>query len=296
MGRFRSAMMDPVNPMFVTFKAIVDPAQAREYNRLGRRLNVSDTVLSLAVLSILLFTGWTMRLRDLALHLSGQRFSIAVFFYVVMFAAIMKVAGFYLELRMFRLEHRFHLTDQKIGAWLWDQAKAWLLGIAFASVAAEVVYFFIRQCGETWWIWSWAVFVLFFVMMAQLAPVLLLPLFYKFNPLDDVELKGRLERMSQKAGVRVRGVYEWKLSEKSKKANAALTGLGATRRILLADTLLNGYTKDEIEAVLAHELGHHVHQHIVWGIIVQSLVSLSVFYVTSQVLLYVLHGSEWFQS
>ena len=80
--------------------------------------------------------------------------------------------------------------------------------------------------------------------------------------------------MSERAGTRVRGVYRWKLSEKSKKANAALTGLGSTRRIILADTLLDNYTPDEIEAVLAHELGHHVHRHILKSILVQAGITL----------------------
>src|SRR5204863_5494485 len=102
-------------------------------------------------------------------------------------------------------------------------------------------------------------------------------------------LKDRLIRLSEHAGTRVRGVYEWKLSEKSKKANAALTGLGATRRIILADTLLQNYSDDEIEAVLAHELGHHVHKHILKSIAVQAGVTLLGFYAASLVLEYAIH-------
>ena len=92
--------------------------------------------------------------------------------------------------------------------------------------------------------------------------------------------------LSERAGTRVRGVYRWKLSEKSKKANAALTGLGATRRIILADTLLDNYTQDEIEAVLAHELGHHVHRHILKSIFVQALITLFGFWVANWTLHY----------
>src|SRR5205823_8627275 len=113
-----------------------------------------------------------------------------------------------------------------------------------------------------------------FVFFAQIAPIVFLRIFYKFEPLENENLKERLVRLSERAGTRVRGVYEWKLSEKSKKANAALTGLGATRRIILADTLLQNYSDDEIEAVLAHELGHHVHRHILKSIAVQAGISL----------------------
>ena len=140
-----------------------------------------------------------------------------------------------------------------MGAWWW-----------------KLLYFTIRQWPQHWWMLAWALFMGLFIVLAQLAPVVLFPIFYKFEPLDNEDLRRRLVVLSERAGTRVRGVYRWKLSEKSKKANAALTGLGATRRIILADTLLDNYTPEEIEAVLAHELGHHVHRHILKSIFVQA--------------------------
>ena len=131
---------------------------------------------------------------------------------------------------------------------------------------------------------AWALFLVLFVVLAQLAPLILFPIFYKFEPLHDEELKGRLVRLGERAGTRVRGIYKWHLSEKSKKANAALTGLGRTRRIILADTLLDNYSPDEIEAVLAHELGHHVHRHILKSILVQAAITLLGFYAANVVL------------
>jgi STE24 endopeptidase len=125
-----------------------------------------------------------------------------------------------------------------------------------------------------------------FTLLAQLAPVVLFPIFYKFEPLDDEDLRRRLVILSERAGTRVRGVYRWKLSEKSKKANAALTGLGPTRRIILADTLLDNYTPEEIEAVLAHELGHHVHRHILKSIFVQAGITLFGFWAANWALHY----------
>ena len=104
-------------------------------------------------------------------------------------------------------------------------------------------------------------------------------------------MKQRLVRLSESAGTRVRGIYKWHLSEKSKKANAALTGLGATRRIILADTLLDHYSPDEIEAVLAHELGHHVHKHILKSIFVQAGVTLFGFWAANFVLHYAIE--QW---
>src|SRR5207344_759657 len=135
-----------------------------------------------------------------------------------------------------------------------------------------------------WWIIAWLIFIGLFIFFAQIAPVVLFPLFYKFIPLQNDELKARLVRLGERAGTRVRGVYEWKLSEKSKKANAALTGLGNTRRIILADTLLANYSTEEIEAVLAHELGHHVHRHIFKSILVQAGITFVGFWAANFVL------------
>jgi STE24 endopeptidase len=112
--------------------------------------------------------------------------------------------------------------------------------------------------------------------------------------MENEELRRRLVLLSERAGTRVRGVYKWKLSEKSKKANAALTGLGATRRIILADTLLDHYSDDEIEAVLAHELGHHVHRHIFKSILVQAGITLAGFWVANEVLRYAVERGNRF--
>jgi STE24 endopeptidase len=111
-----------------------------------------------------------------------------------------------------------------------------------------------------------AVLWLFAIVMAQLAPVLIMPLFYKFRPLDDAELVSRLTALAERAGARVRGVYVMEMSSKTTTANAMLAGLGRTRRIILGDTLLRDYTPDEIETVLAHELAHHVHNDLIKGL------------------------------
>jgi STE24 endopeptidase len=125
--------------------------------------------------------------------------------------------------------------------------------------------------------------------------VVLFPLFYKFVPLQNEELKQRLVRLGERAGTRVRGVYEWRLSAKTKKANAALTGLGNTRRIILADTLLENYSEDEIEAVLAHELGHHVHGHLFKTILVELGVAFLGFWAANAVLQYAIYDLHMFQ-
>jgi len=268
-----------------------DTPEARRYNRIRRWLEVSDFVLGLAFLVVLLLTGWTGVLRDWAYRAAFQNYQLSVFLYVFMLLLAAKLLVLGLDYYGLKVEHRYHLSTQKTRSWLWDEVKGFLVGLVFAGVIAELLYFTIRESPERWWLIAWASFLVLFLVMAQLAPLVLFPIFYKFEPLENEDLKQRLVRLSERAGTRVRGIYKWNLSEKSNKANAALTGLGATRRIILADTLLDHYSPEEIEAVLAHELGHHVHRHILKSIFVQAGISLLGFWAAN----YVLHLSmeQW---
>ena len=263
-----------------------DTPEARQYSRIRRWLSVFDTSLGIVFLIVLLATGWSGELRNIALRIAHQHYVLAVFFYVLLLALISKALSLALDIYSFRLEHRFHLSNQSTGAWIVDELKGWLVGLILISLLSELVYWMIRSSPQHWWLISWAAFTALFVVFAQLAPVILFPIFYKFVPLENPGLRDRLVRLSERAGTHVRGVYEWKLSEKSKKANAALTGLGNTRRIILADTLLQNYSDDEIEAVLAHELGHHVHGHIFKSIVLQMVVTFVGFWAANEALRY----------
>src|ERR1700691_5727160 len=263
-----------------------DSPAARRYNQIQRWLGVGDFVIGSAFLVLLLVTGWSERLRDFALRRGFQNYALAVFVYLFFLLLISKALGFGLDYYGFRLERKFQLSTQKLRSWLWDEAKGFLVGLVLAGIVVELLYFMIRQSPQHWWLITWALFMMLFIVLAQIAPVVLFPIFYKFEPLDDEELRRRLVVLSERAGTRVRGVYRWKLSEKTKKANAALTGLGATRRIILPDTLLDNYTPDEIEAVLAHELGHHVHRHILKSILVQAAITLLGFWAANWTLHY----------
>ena len=263
-----------------------DSPEARRYNRIHRWLGIADFVLGSAFLVVLLITGWTGWLRDLALRRGFQNYTLAVFIYLFFLLLIGKVLGLGLDYYGFRLERRFQLSTQKLRSWLWDETKGFLVGLVLAAIVVELLYLMIRQSPQHWWIVTWAFFMVLFIVLAQIAPVVLFPIFYKFEPLDNEDLRRRLILLSEHAGTRVRGIYRWKLSEKSKKANAALTGLGSTRRIILADTLLDNYAPEEIEAVLAHELGHHVHRHILKSILVQAGTTLLGFWVANWVLHY----------
>jgi len=273
-----------------------DSPESQHYNHIKRWLSVADFGLGVVFLVVLLVTGWTGSLRDLAYHNASQNYNLAVFLYVVMLMLISKALGTPLDYYGFRLEHRYHLSNQKFRSWLWDEFKSLVIGLVLATVVVELLYLLLRHVPQLWWLIAWGIFLGLFVLLAQLAPVVLFPIFYKFEPLENEELKRRLVVLSEHAGTRVRGVYKWNLSEKSKKANAALTGLGATRRIILADTLLDHYSDDEIEAILAHELGHHVHKHILKSICIQAGISLFGFWLANEVLHYAIERSSLFST
>src|ERR1700676_756121 len=273
-------MADDPNP------AQTDSPEARRYNRIRRWLGIADFGVGFVLLIVLLGTGWSGWLRDFAYRLGFQNYSLSLFVYFLLLLVIGKTLGIGLDYYGFLLEHRFNLSTQKFRSWAWDEAKGFLVGVVLGSVVVEVLYLTVRQWLQHWWMLAWALFMGLFIVLAQLAPVVLFPIFYKFEPLDNEDLRRRLVVLSERAGTRVRGVYRWKLSEKSKKANAALTGVGNTRRIILADTLLDNYTPEEIEAVLAHELGHHVHRHLLKSIFVQAAITLFGFWAANWTLHY----------
>jgi len=255
----------------------LDSPEARRYNRIRRWLGVTDFIVGLVFLIALLVTGWTGTLRDFALR-GSENYSLALFLYLLLLLVISKTLGIGLDYYGFRLERKFKLSNQRFRSWIWDESKGFLVGLVIATIVVELLYFTLRRWPQYWWLLAWGIFMVLFVALAQLAPVLLFPIFYKFEPLDNEDLRRRLVVLSERAGTHVRGIYRWKLSEKSKKANAALTGLGTTRRIILADTLLDNYAPEEIEAVLAHELGHHVHRHILKSIVVQAAITFFGFW------------------
>lgn len=184
----------------------------------------------------------------------------------------------------FFIEHRYNLSTQTFRHWLSDQIKALALGLLLTMASAAVVYAAMIWSPRWWWAIAAAIFSGFLIVLVALAPVVVLPLFYSFKPLDRPPLVERLLALAHRAGADVVGVFEWSLSGHTRKANAALTGLGRTRRILLSDTLLADYSDDEIEVVLAHELAHHVHQDLWRGVLLHSALMFGGFLLASVVL------------
>lgn len=258
----------------------LDAVQAHKYERIRLRLTVANLVLSIALPLVFLLAGMSEELRDVVEDWTGSA-PLIVLIYVVIISLALELFTFPLDIYSgYVVEKRFKLSRSTLRQWLTDWAKGEALQLVFLIGAIELIYYLLRELPGTWWLVAGAGFTLFFVVLSALAPVLLFWIFFKFEPLPDGELKDRLLALSERLGVYVRGVYIWKLGDKTRKANAALAGWGRTRRILLADTLLDEHTTDEIEVVLAHEMAHQVHGDIWKGLAIQTaLVFIALFVV-----------------
>ena len=239
-------------------------AEAKRYGRLELGCALADKAIDVAYLAVaafflarpldawlkispLLNDYWTLRLA--AMYLAVFALHVAVSFPLSFYAG-------------HRLEHQFHLSTQTFGRWLWRYTKRNLLSAAFLLVMILGLYWLIWTAGPWWWPAAAAAFFIVGIVLGQLAPVLILPLFYHIEKLDSPELNDRLARLAAGTGLSIEGVYRMNLSEETQKANAMLAGLGRTRRVLLGDTLLAGFSPDEIEVIFDHEIGHHVCRHI----------------------------------
>ena len=246
---------------------ILDPERqkkAKQYARIRRRLWLVDTLFSAIYAVAWLSFGWATALRAWLTTFTNNPW-----FLVPLFVAIF--GGIYLIINLplsyyneFVLPHRFGQSNQTFRDWVLDQLKGLAIGAPLGLLLLELLYLALRLTGDLWWLWAAGGLLLFTVLLSNLAPILIMPLFNKYVPLDDEhkELADRLLDLARRANTKVKGVFKFDMSKRTKAANAALTGIGNTRRIVLGDTLINEFSVDEIETVLAHELGHHVHRDI----------------------------------
>ena len=238
--------------------------QARQYARIHRRLWLLDTLLSTLYLLAWLFFGWARSLTGWLRTFSTNDWLLVLGF-VIIFGGISGLLepplSFYSG---YLLPHRFGMSNQDLKSWVIDQLKGAAIGVPLGLIVLELVYLALRLTGAGWWLWTGAGLLVFTVLLTNLAPVLIMPLFNKYVPLGEehADLAERLMGLAERAGTRVRGVFKFDMSKRTKSANAALSGIGNTRRIVLGDTLIDEFSPDEIESVLAHELGHQVHKDI----------------------------------
>ncbi len=259
-------------------------AQAKRYARQRQTLSLVNLLLSAVVIAVLLFSGLSFGLRDALVGLSGWQpiagwHPYVVAAYLLILLAATTILGLPLSYySSFVLPHRYGLSTQSLRGWIVDNLKGLAISLPFEIAAVELVYALLTLAPESWWLWTGLAVLIFTVLLANLAPILFVPIFYKLTPLEDGDVRTRALALAERAHTRVRGIYTLNLSSKTTAANAMVMGLGNTRRIIIGDTLLDRYTPDEIEVVVAHELGHQVHHDIPKLVAVEALTTLAGLY------------------
>lgn len=256
-------------------------ALARRYARERRRFMPLDLGLSLAF--FLLWCAFVHRPLVAWVEANLANADLRVLAYVSGFGLSALALSLPLEMYEHTRAVHYKLSAQTWFAWFGDQAKSLAVGAVMGLPIVLVLYRLLAAAPATWWLWMGLIYLALAVVLAQLSPVLITPLFLKFTPFDDEPLAARLRELAARAGAQVAGVFRTNLSAKTTAANAWLSGLGRTRRIVLADTLLDHYPADEILSIFAHELGHHVHKDIWRGLLISSAVGMAGFWLSGLV-------------
>lgn len=269
--------------------------EVKQYQRLKQVADIASLVITVGVLAIGAFQvgpmvdgwlpGWLGESRWLRLGAIG-----------FLWAAGLELLTLPIDFWSgFVLEHQFKLSTQRFRAWVWKKIKGYLIAGPLGLALLLGLYALLWFAGDWWWLWATAGFLAVTLVLGRVLPVLILPLFYKVTPLEDAGLRERFENLARGTGLSVQGIYRLHLSEETKKANAALAGLGRSRRVLLGDTLLDSFTPEEIEVVFAHELGHHVHRHLIKMVAWSVVLTAASFWLADWVL-HMLAGSLGYRS
>lgn len=263
-------------------KATEREMMAKEYDAIHNRLFIIQIVLVAVLLAVYQFSGASATLANgLAARFGDTLWYATNATYTVItvfgFAACMFPLSFYSDHVM---EQHYGLSNETFGEWFSDFIKSLLIDIALATVLFSVVYALLRWMPNWWWLFATLFYILFGVVLSTLIPVVIMPLFHKFEPLTEGDLTQAVRAMMEEAGIEVVGVFKWGLEARTNTANAAFTGLGRTRRIILGDTLLSGYSQEEILAILAHEVGHYKNRDVLRLMFTGSVLALIGFYIS----------------
>ncbi len=274
------------------FHDIVDEAtyaKSVSYTLAKARLDQIDTTYEAALLLVVLVSGVLPWGHALAIHrLGGSVWAMAAFLFLA--GVALSLPGLPIEwYYQFRLEQRFGFNTTTQTVWWMDRLKGLFLGLVLGYPLLVLVLKLVEWTGGWWWFWAWTALLLFQVLLSVLAPVLILPLFNRFTPLPEGSLRERLLRLADQTQFRARGIQVMDGSKRSRHSNAFFTGFGRFRKIVLFDTLTEQLAEPELEAVLAHEIGHFKKKHIPKTLLISALVSLAGFYVIS-----LLAKQDWF--
>lgn len=242
--------------------SIPEFSNAKDYQRKKQILSIFHLFLTPAVLSFMLATSISSQFYGFASSITGNDYLVLGIYFISLSLYMLIFDLPVVFYSGFVLEHQFGLSNQNLFAWLKDFLKRSLLSFIFALTLLEGLYALIWRFPSHWWFYAWMGFAFFSYLLGKIFPVLIVPLFYKYGPLADESLKKRILDLAARFALPADNVYTLNLSRTTKKANAAFMGIGKTKRVVLSDTLLAKFSGDEIETVVAHELGHYCHRDI----------------------------------
>lgn len=253
--------------------------EMRRHSRVGDTLYFVGAAWSFGMLVLLLVTGVSRRMRDAAARVTKKPFVMAML-YIALFTVAVAVLEFPLAYYGgFVVPHQFDLSDQTFGSWMGDMLKGLALNLVIGSVIGALALLAIRQFRR-WWVVLWLTTVPLIILIVIIQPIVLDPIFNKFEPLQDQVLKQKLLDLASRAGIEGGRVYQVNKSKQTKTMNAYVTGIGPTNRIVMWDTLLAKMTHDEVLSVMGHEMGHYVMKHIWKTLAFLLAISIFVFYLT----------------
>jgi STE24 endopeptidase len=252
--------------------------KVKRYSNIKYTLSLIDTAYLLLILFLFLGLNFSKILAENITKSVPNHF-IIIPLYILIACLIYYSLSFPLNLyRTFILEHKFCLTNQKIIDWFLDQVKAGAIFYLILVILFEAFYYIFRQNPGTWWLIVSIFWIFFSLILAKLVPIIIIPLFFKYKKLSDETLRQRIINLADRVKVKILDVFEIDFSSKTLKANAAFVGWGRSRRVILADTLKDRYSYDEIEVILAHEFAHYKLRHLLKLIFINSSVMVLSFY------------------
>jgi STE24 endopeptidase len=252
---------------------------AKKYNNIKLGAGIGKGIITFILTLLFVISGISLKLYE---YLSDQIKNDYLVFLLFIFITGLALSTIFFPLNyysQFYLEHKYKLSNQSFLKWIWENFKGVIVSAVIGIPILLSFFFAIKEFGSNWWLPFAILIFIISVILGRIAPVLIFPLFYKITPFEDEELKERIKILGEDAGIKVENIYKFNMSKNTKKANAAFTGLGKSKRILLGDTLLENFSKDEIETVIAHELGHYKKKHIIKNIIIGTISSFLTLFI-----------------
>jgi STE24 endopeptidase len=245
--------------------SVIDPEKqekAKKLARIGRIISICNMAITFIYLFFAVSSGWSVNIRNYVQTVSSSWFLQISLYCIIFFGTISIITYPITFYEGYYLQKKYDLLKQSLTGYLVDEVKSLLLSTLIGIPLIALVYKALAWQGDNWWILVSIGYLVISLIAMVIVPVVIMPMFAKYTPVEDQELLKTLSDLAIKSKTEIKGIFRWGLAEKTAQANAALTGFGRTRRIIISDTMLDNYSSDEIETVLAHEIGHHVNKDI----------------------------------